>query len=688
MAVPCAETMEAIGATIVAKLSKADAEELFQHAKKLDPAASRPKVELFAKFSMDDIPDAGNTLLDYLSKSLHNDKAFLIRAVLAVLGTSLGTRLVCGNGFKKFAPFCQLDSKDRELALKRLSSSMFADLRILCRTFHTLVALLCFGESWTILEDAKSDNSKAPYNALWQAIDYKGPEPEKPRATREQVWTPTFLNVEEASMRQSNGTLLLSYDVVVIGSGCGGGVVASQLSAAGYSVLILDKASYTHTSEYSLTEMKSFESFYERGALLGTEDGAIQIVAGTSWGGGSTVNWSASLELPQVARKEWAEKFGLPYFSSAEYQKDINAVQKRLGISTDHLTHNVPNQKLLDGCEKLGIKAEKIPQNTGGHEHSCGYCTYGCPYGEKQSSLLTWIKDASRDGCHLIQSAVALKIHHSNGVVKGVRVRVDDTHNLYVKAKRVVVSCGAINSPPLLLRSEIDNPNIGKNLRLHPVVTVGAVFKEKTAPHNGSIMTVISNHHANSRGDGYGCRYEVAASHPSLFSVVGGWTGSLQAKKNLLSFPHSSNVIVLTRDKDSVGSVKLDREGNAQVEFQIGSEDAKSMTESLVDGIRILLAAGAVRVSTAQNGSLVFECTHDSYEKTIESSEFKDYLKAVRNAGVVQTKALCFSAHQMGTNRMGPDSKTSVVKPTGESWDVKGLYIADSSVFPTASGVK
>jgi choline dehydrogenase-like flavoprotein len=329
---------------------------------------------------------------------------------------------------------------------------------------------------------------------------------------------PTFLNMKEVALYQNSTDVSLSYDVVVVGSGPGGGVAAAELSQAGHRVLLLDKAAYTHPSDYPLTEKKSFQLLFEGGAFLSSNDGGMQILAGTSWGGGSTVNWSASLELPEIARKEWAEKFGLEYFHTPEYQKAIDAVKYRLGMSADHISHNASNQILVDGCKKLGYHVENIPQNTAGNTHSCGWCSFGCPYGEKQSSMLTWIKDAVEAGCHMIQQASVIDVVHANGAVSGVRVRVENKYNLFVRAKRVVVSCGAINTPALLLRSKIPNPHIGKNLKLHPVTMAQGYFPDHNImPYAGSIMTSLSNKDVDVNGDGYGSRLEVPAMHPGIY---------------------------------------------------------------------------------------------------------------------------------------------------------------------------
>jgi hypothetical protein len=148
-----------------------------------------------------------------------------------------------------------------------------------------------------------------------------------------------------------------------------GGLTAAILSRAGYRVLLIEKAKYTHPSDYPLTEFQSYNLLYERGGFLATDDGGMQLLAGKSWGGGTTVNWSASLELPQCTRKELADTYGLKYYNTKDYAEDIEFIRKRLGMDTKAISHNIPNQILIDGCKRLKYKVEDIPQNTAGNTH-------------------------------------------------------------------------------------------------------------------------------------------------------------------------------------------------------------------------------------------------------------------------------------------------------------------------------
>ncbi|KAI8890251.1 hypothetical protein K501DRAFT_266168 [Backusella circina FSU 941] len=90
------------------------------------------------------------------------------------------------------------------------------------------------------------------------------------------------------------------FDVIIIGSGAGGGVVASKLAQAGKSVLVIEKGKYHHEKEFVPRENKGLEALYEGGGFIPSDEGAISILAGSVFGGGTTVNWAASLKVCDV----------------------------------------------------------------------------------------------------------------------------------------------------------------------------------------------------------------------------------------------------------------------------------------------------------------------------------------------------------------------------------------------------
>lgn len=277
---------------------------------------------------------------------------------------------------------------------------------------------------------------------------------------------------------------VLDTDVVIVGSGCGGGVCAKNLAEAGHRVIVVEKAYHYPAEHLPMSESDAAIHLFMNGGVIKSDDGSIAVIAGQAFGGGGTINWSASLQTQRFVREEWADD-GLPFFTSSEFQNSLDRVCHRMGVSVDHIEHSKNNQLLHEGARKLGYSVKLVPQNTGGQEHYCGYCTLGCGLAEKQGPVVSFLPDAEKRGAKFIEGFDARKILFED--VKGEKVATGikgiwksrdrhggvsnsdiTTREVIIKAKRVIVSCGTLESPLLLLRSGLTNPQIGRNLHLHP----------------------------------------------------------------------------------------------------------------------------------------------------------------------------------------------------------------------------
>ncbi|KAI8616389.1 GMC oxidoreductase-domain-containing protein, partial [Chytriomyces sp. MP71] len=414
--------------------------------------------------------------------------------------------------------------------------------------------------------------------------------------------------------------------------------------------------------------------------------------AGNTFGGGSFINWACSLRLPHDVREEWARKFKLPYFVSKQFTESIEAVCQRNGVTEKGIVHNVPNQILMDSAKKLGYPHAVLPQNVGQNDHKCGFCSMGCPHGEKQGTHVTWLKDAADHGAHFIHQCKVDKVTHKNGQATGVVATTNSGVKVIVQARTVVASAGSLNTPLLLTRSGLKNWHIGRNLRLHPVLTVQAYFPDREVkPYYGPIMTAISTVVESRSGTGYGAKLEVPTLHPGLFGVFTPFRNALDYKRTLLQYNHRAMFIVLTRDEDSVSRVYEDAEGLLRVEFSLGGNDRKSLEEGAVASVKMFLAAGAREVDAHIFGLEVLRLDDKDLEEcggdAVNCKKAQEYYRRIREVGVIGQRTKLGSAHQMGTARMGVTPSAGAVDPEGQTWEVKGLYVADASLFPTASGV-
>jgi choline dehydrogenase-like flavoprotein len=248
---------------------------------------------------------------------------------------------------------------------------------------------------------------------------------------------------------------------------------------------------------------------------------------------------------------------------------------------------------------------------------------------------------------------------------------------LTVRARAVVIACGALHTPALLLRSGLTNSNIGRNLHLHPASAVCGLFPDPVEPWSGALQTRYSEQFADLHA-GYGVRFETAPMHFALPASGFGWEGSERHRKDMASLRHLSLVGVLPRDRDA-GRVLLSRSGHPRVQYELSSYDARHVREGLRGAAQVLAAAGATDIMSLHTPPVrVRPAERDWLERFTAGMDGRGYDKA---------RMSFISFHQMGTAAMGADPRRSVIGVTGESHDLRGLYVADASAFPTSSGV-
>ncbi len=586
------------------------------------------------------------------------------KRLLDLLGSPAGGLLVVGRP----RGLADLSLTERQRALRRMSLSALPMLR---QSFSALKRLAHFIFYSVPQEDGRNPN--------WPAIGYTpAPPPPSPEAAPKRIRT---LAVES--------DLALTADAVVVGSGAGGGLIAARLAEAGKDVIILEKGGYFNEADFNGSEALMTPQLYLRRGTLATSDLGMIVLAGSALGGGTLVNWSTSLRTPPDVLAEWEREHGLTGVTTPDYQRGFDFAEARIGVNTDDSDPNPNNTALMRGCQALGYDWKRVPRNASGCEQRCGACGYGCPYGRKQSTMLTFLQDAHDRGARITVRCAVERALVEAGRVTGVEgwaldERTGARHRVTVKAPIVVVAGGAVESPALLLRSGLRNPNIGAHLRLHPVVALASYYEDKIEPWKGSLQTVLSDHLGRLRG-GYGLRFEVAPAHPGMLGMVTPWESGAQHKRDMTRIPHVATFIALMRDTGE-GHVTLDHQGDPILNYFPNDVDRRYLAQAMGEMARIAAAAGATRIATLHNRRMELNA-EAGQPGAFTFQRLNDFAREVERRGIAPNTVPVFSAHQMGTCRLGSSPKTAVADPTGAVYGVKGLFIGDASGFPTASGV-
>ncbi|UZJ54052.1 hypothetical protein CBS101457_003372 [Exobasidium rhododendri] len=693
--------MSAIADALVPHLDGADAAKVVAN---LPLTASDRQRELVTNFARDgwiDHPQLMDSLAHQASKSLSKATLGDINLLLTILSTRAGTFAVSGH----IGPFHTLDRKIREKIILRWAASPIPLMQKAAAGFKGLTLIVYYR-----------------FNQLaWEAVGYQdAPAVDWSEAAeaeeKEEHYAYVFEN-EKISSQSLNTEVVLDTDVLVIGSGSGGGVVAAYLAQSGVRVLVAEKGNYMRSTDMKGREDQGYPELYEGEGLLPTEDGSINVLAGSTFGGGTTVNWSASLKPRHYVREAWANTYGLPYFRSPLFTDDLNAVCQRMGCSTTAIKHNAANSLLALGAQRAGHPVEAVPQNTGGHVHYCGKCQLGCISGHKQGGILTWLKDAALSGNGaFVTNCNIERILFDNDTKRTAigAVATVDGRKVTIRANRGVVVCGgSIQTPAILLRSpELKyNSQIGQHLHLHPTTTVTGIYDFPINPWEGGLLTMVSNAAELIDQAGWGCKIEVIASSPSLHAAFSTFEDAESHKADMLRYSHSFELIVICRDREA-GNVFLDKEGNARMNYTISKHDQYSLLQGILKACDIHMMAGASKIGTVQTGMKSFKPSLsaqftpqssptlpesvtipgtstlvDSIPRNLADPEYVQWRSQVEKTGASRYWCTTGSAHQMGSCRLGTSPRTSALDPQGRVWGAKNLWVADASALCESTGV-
>ena len=472
----------------------------------------------------------------------------------------------------------------------------------------------------------------------------------------------------------------LEADVCVVGSGAGGAVAACELAEAGHSVVVVEDGAYLRSADYVQREEVMYPRLYREGGTKATADYTVLVSQGRAVGGSTAPSFCLCVRPPRPLLAYWARQLGLPGLEHEAMHPFFRRVEKRIGaqrLAPEQLNGN--SGKLQQGAEKLGYRGF-LPLHNRNECLGCGYCALGCTYDRKGDMLTTYIPAASRAGALIVPDCQVTQVVAQHGRAVGVagvfqRSRTGRPYALKVKTKVVVLAAGAINSPRIWRQSQLPDPtdNVGRNLRLQPQVVVTALYAEpieswKGIPQ-GYVVDEFLNAEFGSAGSGY--LLVPAFAHPvAAASMLPGYGAEHRDLMRL--YPRLGAIAVLLHDHTR-GRLELAESGPPTVSYRLGGTDEDHLMDALEKASEISFAAGAEKVFLPYN-DVVTMAKRGAYQ-------------TIRDRGVRVNDPLFISYQPQGTIRMGTDRRKAVVDAHGESHAVRGLFVADASVFPTSVAV-
>lgn len=463
-------------------------------------------------------------------------------------------------------------------------------------------------------------------------------------------------------------------DVVVIGSGAGGAPMAYRLASAGLKVIVLEEGRKNKQSDFGRDMWKAANSMY-RDAMTTITLGApaIPLPLGMTLGGTTTINSGTCFRTPELVFNNWKKEYGLDGFSYELLLPYFELIEKMLHVKDVPMELMGANNTLFaEGAKKLNLHGKPLKRNVSNCRGS-GLCVFGCPENAKMSMENSFIPAASGNGADFITSARVEKITMKNGKATGVEGKFTEKEKkspgkFQIEAKAVVISCGAIYTPWLLLKNGIANNSgmVGKNLRIHPAAKVIGIFEENINSWLGVPQAYYVDDYASE-----GIMFEGFFLPPAFLSFALPAYGK-KLKEYMHDYSKMAGFGVMVSDS-STGRVTRSIDQGPLIFYSVNNQDTKKFVKGIEIAARVYFAAGAKKVLLPLL----------DFSEVNEPAELENLQQKKIKPSHLELSAF----HPMGTCRMGDDPRKTVVNARLESHDVEGLYIADASVFPSSLGV-
>ncbi len=461
-------------------------------------------------------------------------------------------------------------------------------------------------------------------------------------------------------------------DVVVIGTGAGGAVVARELAESGHAVVLLEEGQFVGRQDFTGHAVEMQRKLYrDMGATVSVGNVTIPIPIGRAVGGTTVINSGTCYRAPDRIFRHWQEKFGLRDFSPEAMAPYYARVEEVLGVAPAEAKFvGGVGRVIARGCDALGYKHGPLRRNAPACDGQ-GVCCFGCPTDAKRSTNVSYVPLALKASAMLFTGLRAEQILVEHGRAVGVVARAesaDGGRRLTVRARAVVVACGSLLTPLFLERNKVGGASgeLGKNLSIHPAIGVMALYDE-----------VIDG--ANAIPQGYAIEefHEEGLLFEGAFAPldIGAASFPLFGPKLISILEHYKQMACfgLMIEDTSRGRVRPGPGGRPLITYWLNHHDVARLKRAVEILSRVYFAGGAHTVMPLVNGFDEFHSLED--------------MERFRRAKLTARDFEITAYHPLGTARMGADATKSVVGADFQVHDLPGLYVADGSVVPSSPAV-
>lgn len=466
------------------------------------------------------------------------------------------------------------------------------------------------------------------------------------------------------------------FDVVVIGSGAAGAVAAHTLARAGLSVGIVEEGPWLRTREVRDDVYGAFKRVMRQNGLQVLQGRTyMPMIQGRCVGGSTLVNSAIAWRLPDDVIDDWADRFGLGgAITARDLDAHFDALERDLSVrSVDEAVMGTNNRLFVEQAKKRGFDAAPMRRYDKGCKGS-GLCMTGCPSGAKQGMSITYVPWALRDhGARIFTSCRVDHVELRGDRATCVVARSTTGHIVRVHARHaVIVAASTVQTPNVLRRSGMRSKELGQHFQVHPGLAIGGLFDRPIQMAFGATQGAESI--AFRKTDRF--KLETISLPPDLAAARIPGVGR-ELSERLAQLGHVAVWAAQIR-AEAEGTVREGWGGVDRVRYTMTENDMRATRKAIALIARMMFEAGAREVWPGIYGV-------PSVLRSIDEVRLLD-------DGPLDPRSYNFIAtHLFGAARMGPDASSSVVdtdfRVHGTSKGSGGLYVVDSSVFPTNLGV-